>query len=370
MTRRRSGGRSFLRLRHSRGAALLLAAVVALPLSAAAASAAPSSSTAAGSSGSLSPFRDTVLGPTASRRLSAEAAAFWGGPTTASTGESVNVQFSDSYPQDPAVAQHWADLLASLLHGPELKDVVLFLAPFREVQRFCGQGALACYSPQRFQIVASADQVDPEISPESIVMHEYGHHVAASSNDAPWVAIDYGTKRWSSYENVCARTRSGQLFPGAEDSNYQLNPGEAFAETYRVLNERRLGLPESPWDIVTDSLRPDDQALTLVTQDVTSPWKGNVASTATVRLTQRARARTVSVATPLDGNLQVSLRGVRNARVSFDLIGSNGARVSHTIVSGAVTRTLKTEVCGARAYGARVTLQRGSGAFRLTVSKP
>jgi hypothetical protein len=80
--------------------------------------------------------------------------------------------------------------------------------------------------------------------------------------------------------------------------------------------------------------------------------------------------RTVSLATPLDGNLQVSLRGVRNARVSFDLIGSNGTRVSHTIVSGGVTRTLKTEVCGARAYGARVTLQRGSGAFRLTVSKP
>jgi hypothetical protein len=329
-----------------------------LPLSAAAASAAPA------------PFRDTILSPTASRQLSADAAAFWGGQTTASTGESVNVQFSDSYPQDPALAQHWADLIASLLHGPELQDVVLLLAPFREVQRFCGQGALACYSPQRFQIVASADQVDPEISAESVVMHEYGHHVAASSNDTPWLAIDYGTKRWSSYENVCARARSGQLFPGAEDSNYRLNPGEAFAETFRVLNEHRLGLPESPWDIVTDSLRPDDQALTLLTQDVTNPWKGNTSSTATVGLTNRARVRTVSVATPLDGNLQVSLRGVRNARVSFDLIGSNGARVSHTIVTGAVTRTLKTQVCGARAYSARVTLQRGSGSFRLAISKP
>src|SRR3954451_133937 len=358
MTRRRSESRSFLRLRHSRGTALLLAAAVALPLSAAAASAAPSS------------FRYTILSPTASRQLSADAAAFWGGPTAANTGESVNVQFSDSYPQDPARARHWADLIASLLHGAELKEVIVFLAPFNEVQRICGQGALACYSPQRFQIVASADQVEPEISAESVVMHADGHHVAAASNDTPWLAIDYGTKRWSSYENVCAKARSGQLFPGAEDSHYQLNPGEAFAETYRVLNERRLGLAESPWYIVTTSLRPDDQALALATQDVTSPWKANTSSTATVGLTNRARVRTVSTATPLDGNLQVSLRGVRNARVSFDLIGSNGARVSHTIVSGAVTRSLKTQVCGVRAFAARVTLQRGSGSFRLTISKP
>jgi hypothetical protein len=355
---RRPSSRSFLRLRSSRGAALLLAAVVALPLSAAAASAAPT------------PFRDTILSPTASRLLSADAAAFWGGRTTASTGESVNVEFSDSYPVDPALAQHWADLLASLLHGPELKDVIVYLAPFSEVQRFCGQGALACYSPQREQIVASADRLDPEISAESVVMHEYGHHVAAASNDTPWIAIDYGPKRWSSYENVCAKTRAGQLFPGAEDSNYRLNPGEAFAETFRVLNERRLGFPESPWDIVSDSLRPDDHALALAQEDVTSPWKGNTTSTASVRLTSRARTRTVSVATPLDGNIQVSLRGVRNARVSFDLLGANGARVAHTVVTGATTRTLKSLVCGTRAYAARVTVQRGSGTFGLTISKP
>jgi hypothetical protein len=346
--------------------ALVLAAVVALPLSAAAASAAPTTSASAASS----PFRDTILSSTESRQLSADAAAFWGGETTANTGESVDVQFSDGYPQDPARAQHWADLLASLLHGPELKDVVLFLAPFSEVQRFCGQGALACYSPQRFQIVASADQVDPEISPESIVMHEYGHHVAASRSDTPWIALDYGPKLWSSYENVCAKAHSGQLFPGAEDSHYQLNPGEAWAETFRVLNERRLGVPESPWDIVSDTLRPDDQALALAQQDVTTPWKANTSATATVRLTKSARVRNVPVATPLDGNLQVSLRGVRNARVSFDLRGANGARVSHTTLTGAVSRTLRTQVCGARAYSARVTLQRGSGSFRLTISKP
>lgn len=359
MLRRRIESRSFLRLRFNRGAALLLAAVVALPLSAAAASAAPTTQ-----------FRDTILSPTSARLLSADAATFWGGETTASTGESVNVEFSDSYPQDPGLSQHWADLLASLLHGPELKDVVLYLAPYPEVQRFCGQGALACYSPQRYQIVASADQLEPDISAESVVMHEYGHHVAAASNDTPWLAVDYGPKRWSSYENVCAKTQSGQLFPGDESSNYQLNPGEAWAETYRVLNERRLGVAESPWDIVSDSLQPDATALALAQQDVTNPWKSNTASAASVKLTKRIRTRTVPLATPLDGNMQVSLRGVRNARVSFDVLSASGSRVSHTVVTGATTRTLNTTVCGARAYKAKVTLQRGAGTFRLAISKP
>ena len=41
----------------------------------------------------------------------------------------------------------------------------------------------------------------------------------------------------------CSKTAAGVLFPGAEDvARYSLNPGEAFAETYRVLNEQKLGL--------------------------------------------------------------------------------------------------------------------------------
>src|SRR5205814_4594259 len=122
----------------------------------------------------------------------------WGGTYTAPTGEHVTIRVSDRYPQDQAVPQHWADFLASLLHGPELQTVTLNLATFAEVQQTCGNSALACYSPTQGVIVATPDQASPEISPESIVIHGYGHHVAASRNDAPWAAVDYGTKRWSS----------------------------------------------------------------------------------------------------------------------------------------------------------------------------
>jgi hypothetical protein len=336
----------------------VLAAAVAVPLSAAAAS------------GSTKPFQDTILPSSKARFLTSGTVAFWGGATTASTGDRVTVRFSDSYPQDPAVAQRWADFLASLLHGSELQTAVLYLAPFREVQSFCGRGALACYNPGQNLIVAPGDNVAPDITAESVVMHEYGHHVAASRSDAPWEAVDYGTKRWSSYLQVCARSRDGQLFPGDESSNYRLNPGEAFAETYRVLNERRLGRVESTWDIVSEALYPDATALSLVEQDVTTPWTGNTSSSSTLALRKSARTRTVSLATPLDGSMRVTLRGVKNGRAALDLLGATGAPILHTVVSGATTRSLSTTVCGTRAYRARVTLQRGSGSFRLTVSKP
>jgi hypothetical protein len=343
----------------SRAALVVLAAVVALPLSAA----------AAGAAQATTGFRDTVLTSAGVERLTA-ASAFWGGTYTAPTGEHVTIRVSDSYPQDPALPQKWANFLASLLHGPELQEVTLYLAPLREVQASCGQGALACYSPGRNLIYAPADRVSPDISAESIVMHEYGHHLAASQSDAPWLAVDWGTKRWSTYEQVCAKTRSGQLFPGDEEANYQLNPGEAFAETYRVLNERRLGVAESTWDVVSDALYPDAAALSLLEQDITTPWRGNSSSSSSVKLTTRARTRTVTFATPLDGSLRLSVRGVRNASASVALLGAAGTGVGRTVVSGAVTRSLGATVCGTRSYAVRLTLQRGAGTFRLAISKP
>jgi hypothetical protein len=352
-------GRAFFLRPRSLCGVVVVAAAVALPLSAAAATVT-----------TATPFRDTIL-PASGLRYLSTTDAYWGGTVTASTGEHVTIRVSDSYPQDPALQQKWANFFASLLHGPELQSVVVYLATLREVQSICGRSALACYSPSDALLVAPADNVTPEISAESIVMHEYGHHVAASRSDAPWLAVDYGTKRWSSYLQVCAKTRAGQLFPGAEDSqNYRLNPGEAFAETYRVLNEHRLGFPESSWDIVSDSLYPDTTALSFVEQDITSPWTGNAVTTSTAALSKRAKTRNVAIATPLDGTLRVSLRGVRNARAAFDLYNSGGGLVFHTVLTGATTKAVSTTVCGTRAYRARLTLQRGAGRFQLAVSKP
>ena len=151
----------------------------------------------------------------------------WGGtyPTGDSLGSFVQIQVSQSYPVDQALPQDWATYLGTLVHGRELGQLTLNLVPLSSVKSLCGGQALACYDPQRQEIFASPeDQLDAPPAKE-IVTHEYGHHVANNSNDAPWQAIDYGTKRWSSYENICAKAADGTASPGNEGARYAQNSG-------------------------------------------------------------------------------------------------------------------------------------------------
>src|SRR5918911_2743263 len=281
------------------GAPLLLAAVAAVAVSAGTAEAAPrlESPSLARIAAAPAAIADSTLPAPKARRLLARG-AFWGGRYTTPSGEAVTVYVSDSYAQDPAIPQRWANFLSSLVHGSELALVTAYLAPLDEVQTVCGADALACYSPRDSLLVAPGEAPTSDISAEAVVTHEYGHHIAAHRSDAPWAAVDYGTKRWASYLQVCRRTRAGELHPGAESiPDYELNPGEAFAETYRVLNQRRAGLMETPWNIVDQSLYPSSAALALVEQDVTTPWTKAAATTYRSSLSARAPARTFSVAT-------------------------------------------------------------------------
>jgi hypothetical protein len=301
-------------------------------------------------------FRDSVLETGAARTPALQASTQWGGPTVATDGETVNIFFSDSYPVNPALATQWADFMTSLVHGPELATVTIDLAPLAEVQRTCGGQALACYNPRTATIVAPADDVDAQTSAKGILIHEYGHHVAANRLNPPFVSEDYGTKRWASYENVCAKTSTGDLFPGAEDlRHYALNPGEAFAESYRVLNEQKLGLPQEGWDVVTTTLYPDATALGLLEQDVTTPWTANTARKLVGTLNSKTRSRTYSVSVPYDGRLTVSPRQSRSVNVSVALV-SSGSTVATTSMKRASGASLSTTVCGQRAFNVRVKL--------------
>ena len=97
----------------------------------------------------------TLSAPQARRVL--KLASYWGGRYSTATGEQVTVYVSDSYPQDQAIPQRWADFLDSLVHGPELSQVTVYLAPLDEVQTTCGPEALACYSPAQSLIVTPGD---------------------------------------------------------------------------------------------------------------------------------------------------------------------------------------------------------------------
>ncbi len=304
-------------------------------------------------------FRDATL-PAFSRKVAASIPETWSYLDTVAGGQTVSIHLSKViFPtSDPATAQEWADFFGSLVHGSELSHLSAYFLTSTEVGRVCGAQALACYGQD--QLFAPAEDPSFELSSEAVVTHEYGHHVAAHRRNNPWVAIDTGPKRWASYEQVCAKAEAGQFYPGAEDEeHYQLNPGEGWAETYRVLNERRAGLVEAPWQIVTTSLYPDWRALTLAEQDVRSPW-----AKATTKLQKGSvkKARTFIVSTPRDGRINLTLRA--SASLRLDLFAPSSRRLGHS--AGKAT-SLSAEVCGERALRVRVS---GSGSFRLTISKP
>ena len=299
--------------------------------------------------------------------LGVAGAVAWGGTYVASTGEPVNLRFSNAYPEDPARAQSWAAFVASLVHGDELRRVRIYLAPLDEVRRICGRGSLACYSGLQETIVSPGEDVPNGPTAESILAHEYGHHVALNRLNAPWRAVDYGTKRWASYARICQRTVERTAFPGDEGARYRLNPGEAFAEAYRVLNERRLARGETSWSVVDASFYPDAAALALLEQDVLQPW--TTATTVTLRgsFTRRgARTRSFTVATPLDGALEVRLRAPAAARYRLSIRDANGAVLS----TGTGATGARGTVCGQRSVSVRVARATGAGAFSLSVSRP
>jgi hypothetical protein len=313
---------------------------------------------------------DSTLSASKARRV-LSLAAYWGGRYTTASGEQVTVYVSDSYPQDQSVPQRWADFLDSLVHGPELSQVTVYLAPLDEVQATCGADALGCYSPSQSLLVVPGDAPTADVSAEAIVIHEYGHHVAAHRLNPPWPAVDYGTKRWATYNQVCAKTKAGRLHPGAETLPfYTLNPGEAFAEAYRVLNQHKLGVAETPWDVVDQSLYPSAQSLTLLEQDVTSPW--TKPATTAVRGTLRGgvKSRTISVATALDGALRLDVRASSRLRLRFRVTAPSGKAVATRTVAAAHDGAVSTTICGQRGYSVRVSRLKGAGAFTLSVTKP
>jgi hypothetical protein len=280
----------------------------------------------------------------------------WGGGFLSADGEPVDLWVSDAYAEDRAVGQNWVDYLAQLVHGPELSRVTVFLGKPDEVEFLCGYGAIACYEPLDALIMAPAEDIPGSVTAEEALTHEYGHHVSQHRVNPPWEASEYGTKRWATHVGVCTGVARHALFPGDQAGHYRLNPSEIYAESYRVLNERRLGRIESAWRIVDQRYYPDEAGLRALERDVTAPWRANTIAT------RRAPApRSVTVSTPLDGSFEVRLSGPRYALALADAAGKVLARSTGGRLQGLV--------CGQRSLTVRVT-GRPRGAFSLRISRP
>jgi hypothetical protein len=339
------------------GASIAVAAVLAAP----AAQAAPRPRVEAPTVSFLaSPWAQLGRGamPAAERRRLA--AVRWPSRRFAAAG-GVTVSVSPAYAADPAAAQRWADFFASLVHGPELGLLTAYVAPLDEVEELCGDRALGCYWANRLVMVGDSAG---GIAPASVAAHEYGHHVANNRFNAPWRAVDWGTKRWASAMNICARVAAGTAFPGDEGDAYRLNPGEAFAESYRVLNERDRGVPFI-WPIVDPTFIPDAGALQALREDVVAPWTAASTRTIRVRFTGARRVWTQRVTTPLDGDLSAASAAANDIQL-LDA-GRTVARGAWTTGGG---KSLAYHVCGRRSVDLRITRVGSRRTLVLKVTQP
>ena len=303
-------------------------------------------------------------------RLARTAITWRGGLVTTSTGEAVNVQVSDALPVDTSTPEGWAEFLTALTHGPEVSLLTTYIATLDEVQEICGSRALGCYS--RNQMVAPGDTTVPDVSPEEVVRHEYGHHIAMHRLNAPWVAIDWGPKNWASAADVCARTTRKEAFPGDEGSNYARNPGEAWAEVYRLMDERKAGITAATWPIIAPSFYPTEAALQAAERDVLQPWSAGK-TTLFTRVFGKATKKVwlIPLPTPLDGDLRISATVPNGGNPEIALVAVNRSTVIRRARwVGQRVKSLTASVCGQRALFVRVTQRGALGRVRVSVATP
>jgi hypothetical protein len=315
-------------------------------------------------------FKDRVF-TSSSRTARASMSGKWYSYPT-KDGGTVVAAISDNYANqlNTHVVQSYVDFLDSLDHGPELHTLRIYIAPPDEVLSECGgaEGTLACYDSRTKIMVVPGEEANTGTSGVTVsyvVAHEYGHHIAASRNNAPFSSFSVGPKYWASYEMVCDRSLKGQLAPGNEDQFYRSNPGEAWAETYA-----QLKYPEVSWQF-DPILKPDTTAFDAARRDVLSPWTASTTKVFNGTFGKRgSRTRKFSFDLTLDGSLAMRLKGPRKADYNFS-ISSNGRNEGRTSRSGSRDSVSYEAACRQDALErVTVTVKRitGSGPFSLRVT--
>jgi hypothetical protein len=286
---------------------------------------------------------------------------------TTSTGETVTVLVSESFAPE-VTPESWAEFLVRLVHGSELQQLTTYVAPLSEVEDICGSRALGCYARDR--AITLGETLPDGTTGEAVLRHEYGHHIALYRSNEPWAAIDWGPKNWASAANVCAKVSRREAFPGDEGSNYPQNPGEAWAEVYRLLDERRAGITTASWPIIAPSFYPTEAMLQAAEKDVTQPWASGQ-KTVSRRAVARGRVWYVPVSTPLDGAYEITVTVPRGGQHEVVLTAANRRTVlKRATKTGPRTRRISGTICGQRSLFVRVTQKGATGAVSVSVAKP
>lgn len=321
----------------------------------------------------VQPLRDVVLGKAdaAAARISASASSrrySIGDGSGATIAVDVTAGCAQNCPVvDP---QRIASFIGTLIHGEEVSLLTVQLDTEYELAFDCGPGAEACYyAGENKAVIGGYEEIDRSGDPlEYVLAHEYGHHVAAHRRMAPpfGAAIDWGTERWASLENVCQGRRGGRLFPGNEGSHYYEDPGEAFAEAFA-----RYRFPNSPipWQWLP-ALRPGPAAYQAIREDTLEPWRGRSSLVLSGHVPARGEGAAVEyLRTPLDGTVTLRPGSLRRG---YELaLRSRAGRLLHRFRPNLSPRRLDYTVCGqARLRLVLTSTRRHGHAFKLRIQRP
>ncbi len=268
---------------------------------------------------------------------------------------------SAGLPSGAAHGAAWQQFFTSLPHGPELDSLTVVLAPWDEVTRRCGQGADGCYRGLLRQMVIPGTVGPDDSYVADIARHEYGHHVAAQGDNAPFDS-SLGTKRWFTHERICSRLRSGEL-SDSDSARYETSAAEGFAEAYRVT----AGGSAHRW-IVDPGLFPGPGARRALLADLRRPWTGPRERRFAGRLTARRPEHSLRLRVPLDGTVRVEVTGSAGLRPELTL--ADGSRVLARSRGGGRSASLRYVDCGRRVLRLTVRARRGSGRYSLSASVP
>jgi hypothetical protein len=285
-------------------------------------------------------------------------------------GQTVDVTFAPVYTPDPVVAQSYVNYLASLPHGSELSKLHVLITTPQDTQTRCGgiDGTLACYTAGNHTMTVPGQQIQSGdgVTTNYVIAHEYGHHIASLRNNAPFDALNYGPKYWSSYELVCNRAIEKKLFPGNERGDYLRNPGEGWADTYA-----HLMFPAVSWQF-SKLLTPNADSSAAARKDVLTPWTTQLSKTFKGTFTpSSSNARRFSFQLTLDGAMSVKLSGPKAS--NYDLALLSGGKVEdRTHAAGSHDHIDYADgACRQRPFETitvSVTRHHGSGPFTAKVS--
>jgi len=323
------------------------------------------------------PLRDVVRErpSAASARIAASASAFGGtGRYPIGDGSEATIAIvatpacaESCNAADPAAI---ARTVGTFLHGSEVESLTIQLDTPFQLSFDCGFDAQACYFGGQDKVILSGDDTPaPDgASREMVLAHEYGHHVAAHrALPAPFpAALNWGTERWASYEQVCQGHRAGSFFPNDRGTHYYEDPSEAFAEAFAHLH-----FPEAEvkWSW-TPALRPDAGAFAAIRRDTLVPWTGRT----TFTLSGRVPAGGVVVRefpTPLDGLVSVVPTGQPRGAYELILRGGAGKALRASREGASLRPRLDYTVCGESRLRVAIRSTEPIGApYRLTVQRP